>query len=246
MQAHGRASFESPGKGWIFLVAAVALLAVAVPVAWATFNDVPPSNPFYNDINAVQGAGITSGCGGGNFCPNDNITRQAEAAFVHRAAARMAYMEGPEGQLDPAGQDLGSLTIQVGGVAGGTQFVSLNAAVTTYIASTSGCPCQTGFYITDDAFHNLSDTHFNLNDAVAEGGTGVQSGGATVVVPVTTGASHTFHVVSFLDSGTGTVSGYAEMTAMTAPFGSTGDGTLNAQTAPGGKLSLRTVSPGGR
>src|SRR5436190_7221533 len=79
-----------PRKRWIFLVAAVAMLAIVVPVAWATFTDVPPSNPFYNDINAIQGAGITSGCGGGNFCPGDSIQRQAVAAWMHRGEARVA------------------------------------------------------------------------------------------------------------------------------------------------------------
>src|SRR6266545_156649 len=83
------------GRRWlrrrarIVLLGIVAALVVAVPVAWATFGDVPPSNPFYNDINAIQGAGITAGCGGGNFCPTANITRQAEAAFVHRGLGRV-------------------------------------------------------------------------------------------------------------------------------------------------------------
>src|ERR1051326_9493343 len=103
-------SFRLPRKRWAFLVAAVAMLAVAVPVAFATFNDVPQSDPFYDDINAIQGAGITSGCGGGNFCPNDNITRQAEAAFVHRAAPRSAYVAGNDVVIDHAGTDMGWLT----------------------------------------------------------------------------------------------------------------------------------------
>src|ERR1051326_4910568 len=124
-------SFRLPRKRWAFLVAAVAMLAVAVPVAFATFNDVPQSDPFYNDINAIQGAGITSGCGGGNFCPSANITREAEAAFVHRNAPRVAFFESGDGTLDPGGTDLGSVTISVGGVGGGTQFAAPNPAVKT-------------------------------------------------------------------------------------------------------------------
>src|ERR1051326_1389112 len=85
------ARFKLPRKRWIVAVAAVAVFAIAVPVAWATFNDVPQSDPFYNDMNAIQGAGITSGCGGGNFCPSANITREAEAAFAHRADGRGAH-----------------------------------------------------------------------------------------------------------------------------------------------------------
>src|SRR5438105_9928100 len=109
MHAHDRARFKLPRKRWLLLAAAVAMLAVAVPVAFAAFNDVPASDPFYNDVNAIQGAGITSGCGGGNFCPSSSITREAEAAFVHRNAPRVALFEGSDGQFDPSGTDVGSV-----------------------------------------------------------------------------------------------------------------------------------------
>jgi S-layer homology domain len=38
------------------------------------------------DINAVASAGITSGCGGGRYCPAASVTREQMAAFLHRAA----------------------------------------------------------------------------------------------------------------------------------------------------------------
>jgi hypothetical protein len=217
-----------------------AALAVAVPMAWATFSDVPTNDPFYDDINAIQGAGITSGCGGSKFCPNSNITREAEAAFVHRNAPRTAYMQGPDGPIDPVnGSDLGSVTLDIGGVAGGTQFVVLNASVTTYIQSTTGCPCQTAYVITDDNLDPVSVTHFSLNDAVATDGIGFQTGSATTVVQVDTASTQTFHVLAYNDSGTGTVGAYAELSASTAPFGNTGADTLNAQIAPRGTHSTR-------
>ncbi len=43
-------------------VMAVAL-ALAAPIAWATFSDVPGNHAFHADINAIPGAGITSACG---------------------------------------------------------------------------------------------------------------------------------------------------------------------------------------
>src|SRR5438552_13674929 len=97
-------------KRWLLLLAVLGTaLAVAVPVAWATFSDVPANDPFYDDVNAIQGAGVTSGCGGGKFCPSSNITREAEAAFSHRADPRTAYTEGPDLAIDPVnGTDLGS------------------------------------------------------------------------------------------------------------------------------------------
>ena len=51
----------------------------------ATFNDVPTSHPFFRAIEAFAASGITTGCGGGNFCPNGTVTRQEIAKFFARA-----------------------------------------------------------------------------------------------------------------------------------------------------------------
>jgi hypothetical protein len=51
------------------------------------FSDVPNSNPFHADISAIAGAGVTTGCGGGNFCPKDAVTREQMAAFMNRLGA---------------------------------------------------------------------------------------------------------------------------------------------------------------
>ncbi|HXU40249.1 MAG TPA: DUF1800 family protein [Blastocatellia bacterium] len=48
------------------------------------FTDVPPSNPFYAFIDRLAALGITVGCGGGNFCPDDFVTRGQMAAFIIR------------------------------------------------------------------------------------------------------------------------------------------------------------------
>jgi hypothetical protein len=36
-------------------------------------------------INAIYGAGITTGCGSGNYCPTQNVTRDQMSAFIIRA-----------------------------------------------------------------------------------------------------------------------------------------------------------------
>jgi len=58
---------------------------VSPPPATATFADVPPSHPFFQYIEALHAAGISAGCGGGNFCPDQPITRKQEAAFLAKA-----------------------------------------------------------------------------------------------------------------------------------------------------------------
>jgi len=74
-----------------------ALAALAMVVALVAFplgalashqySDVPDSNPFHGDITAITNAGITSGCGGGNYCPDRNVTRAEMAAFMNRLGA---------------------------------------------------------------------------------------------------------------------------------------------------------------
>ena len=51
----------------------------------ATFNDVPTSHPFFQFIEALAASGITGGCGGGNYCPDNPLTRGQVAVFLAKA-----------------------------------------------------------------------------------------------------------------------------------------------------------------
>jgi hypothetical protein len=46
------------------------------------FPDVPASNGFCRWIEELARRGITSGCGGGNYCPADPVTREQMAVFI--------------------------------------------------------------------------------------------------------------------------------------------------------------------
>ena len=74
------------------LLIAVAIVALIVPATAlaviSPFSDVSPTNTFYNNIVNMANTGITSGCGGGKFCPKDNVTREQMSAFLNRAAPR--------------------------------------------------------------------------------------------------------------------------------------------------------------
>ena len=73
------------------ILVATAAFTVGIPfgvaIAGIGFNDVSPTNPFINDIEAIAHAGVTTGCGGGNYCPKDNVTREQMAAFMNRLGA---------------------------------------------------------------------------------------------------------------------------------------------------------------
>jgi len=49
-----------------------------------SFNDVDPGNQFAPFITQLACAGITGGCGGGNYCPNSAVTRAQMAVFLVR------------------------------------------------------------------------------------------------------------------------------------------------------------------
>jgi S-layer family protein len=51
----------------------------------ATFNDVPTSHPLFQFIEALAASGITAGCGDGNYCPDDPLTRGQVAVFLAKA-----------------------------------------------------------------------------------------------------------------------------------------------------------------
>jgi hypothetical protein len=56
------------------------------------FADVPVSSPFHADILAVAAAGITAGCGGGNYCPAAPVRRDQMAVFLLKSEHGPAYV----------------------------------------------------------------------------------------------------------------------------------------------------------
>jgi S-layer family protein len=60
-------------------------LRVSPAPAVATFGDVPTTNGFFQFVEALAASGITGGCGGGNFCPDNPVTRGQMAVFLAAA-----------------------------------------------------------------------------------------------------------------------------------------------------------------
>lgn len=55
------------------------------PPATGVFNDVPTNHALAAWIEALSTQGITSGCGGGNFCPDEIVSRGQSAVFILKA-----------------------------------------------------------------------------------------------------------------------------------------------------------------
>ena len=58
---------------------------VSPPPATPTFGDVPATDGAWPQIEALAASGITSGCGGGQYCPNATLTRRQMAVFLAKA-----------------------------------------------------------------------------------------------------------------------------------------------------------------
>jgi uncharacterized repeat protein (TIGR01451 family) len=56
------------------------------------FSDVPASNPFCSWIEEIADRGVTSGCGGNNYCPSAPITRDQISIFLLKAKEGGAYV----------------------------------------------------------------------------------------------------------------------------------------------------------
>lgn len=75
----------------IALIVAVTTAVVAPLTAVAThsFDDVPGSNTFHDDIDWLKDAGVTLGCNppaNDRYCPDDVVTRAQMSAFMRRLA----------------------------------------------------------------------------------------------------------------------------------------------------------------
>jgi len=91
--ARPRASLSPARRSRLMALVALAIALAAFPLgamASHQFADVPNSNPFHADIDALADSGVTTGCGGGNFCPSAFVTREQMAAFMNRLGALAA------------------------------------------------------------------------------------------------------------------------------------------------------------
>ena len=60
-------------------------LQISPAPATATFSDVQTDYWAFRHIEALAASGITVGCGGGNYCPENNVTRAEMAVFLAKA-----------------------------------------------------------------------------------------------------------------------------------------------------------------
>jgi hypothetical protein len=85
----------------VFLLKAKYGVCYTPPPCTGVFPDVPCSSNFAPWIEALAEEGITGGCGGGNYCPTNPVTRQQMAVFLLKALHGSGYVPPPcAGQFD--------------------------------------------------------------------------------------------------------------------------------------------------
>jgi hypothetical protein len=65
------------------------------PCTTAPFPDVPCSSPFAPWVQQLVARGITSGCGGGLYCPTNPVTREQMAVFLLKTAEGAGFTPPP-------------------------------------------------------------------------------------------------------------------------------------------------------
>jgi hypothetical protein len=219
-----------------FVVAALAMAIVVLPgVALAShvFTDVPNSHTFHDEIANLSDARITTGCTPTTYCPENTVTRGQMAGFLNRGLGRAgsSFFIGtvPVGTAANVGD---SHTVKVGTVTGGTAQVKVDASISAYIESFTGCPCRAVFSIV--ASTGASSTFYSTQFRGLIGGYDWQSFSISDVFTVPTGVNATFNIQAQMGTGTGVVTAYGEITSISAPFAATGGPpeTVAAPTRP--------------
>jgi hypothetical protein len=118
---------KSPANG--FPVGATCNAPVNEPVCVAAFADTC-SSPYQSDIDWLAKQGLVNGCGNGNYCPNDIVTRGQMAVFLTNTLKLPA---GPERFTDDNGSPY-EAAINAVAAAGITSGCN--------VAGTEFCPTQ--------------------------------------------------------------------------------------------------------
>jgi len=79
----------------VFLLKSMNGPGYAPPSCAGIFDDAPCPGAFTDWIEELAAQGITSGCGGGHFCPSEPVTRQQMAVFLLKSEHGSAYAPPP-------------------------------------------------------------------------------------------------------------------------------------------------------
>ena len=195
----------------------VTLVLPGVVLASHQFSDVPDSNTFHTSISNLKLAGITAGCGGGKYCPNDPVTRGQMAAFLGRGLGRAAMSIDGAPELGNTFGPVVSRTIRTPG----SGFVLATVAATAFTNDATVCPCEVRIRLDEnDPDGETSDT--TQTTVPVYGATGNVNAhlSETYVFTVQGAGSHSFAAKMLANAGSFSVT--ATLTLLWVPFDENG------------------------
>jgi hypothetical protein len=214
------------GRGRKLLLACALALCLGAPafaVVQGSFTDVPPSAFYYNAVEAIYRAGITSGCAMGLYCPDNAVTRGQMAVFMQRGLGRILYNRNNVAGILPPDRSyvaLAQVVVDTTDSAPGQKvLVKLDGTLTAKtVPGYVGCnPCEIKYYISDGNFLDNGGNTISLYYGASS------SGAATWALEVPTGQRRVFKLVAHIESTANASSTYVEargaLTAIAAPFG---------------------------
>jgi len=113
-------------KTWTQSICAVLISMIMPTTVFAqAFNDVPPDYWAYDFIEILAANGVTGGCNGGNYCPEEAVSRAQMAVFLERGMRGSDYSPPPASGnvfLDVGADDFAAAFIEqlyLDGITGG-------------------------------------------------------------------------------------------------------------------------------
>ena len=140
-----------------------------------SFSDIGSSS-FSADIIWMAEAGITSGCGGGKFCPKGTVTREQMASFLARALSLPASSMDFFTDDEASGHEADINRLAASGITGGCadgEFCPTRAVtreqMASFLSRALGLPVSPTDFFTDD---EASPHEGDINRLAASGVTG--------------------------------------------------------------------------
>jgi hypothetical protein len=229
-----------------FLVCTLLLgVAVAFPLgvlASHQFSDVATNSIFHSDIDAIAAVDVTSGCGGGKYCPKDYVTREQMAAFMNRLGAlspsktpvvnadkvdgfssgdlgRVAFAYNPALINGAAAPTTGTLTAAI--IIPARGYVAVSGNTTLYNPASSGAgdsSCVLRFQ-----GGNTLPGSYHQTSTGSPGGTNIWVNQCTSQSVVQVCEETTYFIEFYVQAGTADTSAQnATLIVQYTPFGNTG------------------------
>ena len=234
---------RSPMRRLLVVITTMIALATLpmMTVASDRFADVGDGHAFHDAINELWRARITGGCATNprRYCPDDAVSRGQLAGFLTRGLGRVTYDRG----ADTTSNSVASVTVDAGGLPGGTGYVLINASVSawTELGADAEAPASMIMFGVERSAtpydqHEADEVSwsaaFNLFGPEAppfegdpeDGGFARASGSMSEVFVVPSGESHTFDLVIHVErtDPTSSVEVSGHMTALYVPFAEPG------------------------